>query len=277
MKDCLSPNNWVVTCDGRGPARHSEHQFAGPRVPVGGRAFSLIELLVVMLVVLILTGLLLPTLVNVREHARRVYCKSNLHQIGLALSMYANDHKDWLPESKYGDPNDTEERFSPQDMMATHRGEDDPEAWDGLGLLYRHDYCDCAQCFYCPSHHGFHDIDEYQQDMLDPGERQIFGNYHYAGHLVWETQQQIAARRKLEDGHRVVLVTDGLRSALDFNHRVGMNVLRGDISVIWQGDQEEVIYNMLPTDPEGGTEDDYAALWQAISAAEQGPSSVTQH
>src|SRR4051794_14102567 len=52
------------------------------------RAFSLVELLVV---VAIITGLLtiaLPALQNVRENGRRTTCMSHLQQIGLALCTY---------------------------------------------------------------------------------------------------------------------------------------------------------------------------------------------
>ncbi len=44
-------------------------------------------------------GTMLPALNNAREKARRVSCMSNLKQIGLALKMYAMDHKDQYPEA----------------------------------------------------------------------------------------------------------------------------------------------------------------------------------
>lgn len=44
-------------------------------------------------------GTMLPALNTAREKARRVSCMSNLKQIGLALKMYAMDHKDKFPEA----------------------------------------------------------------------------------------------------------------------------------------------------------------------------------
>jgi prepilin-type N-terminal cleavage/methylation domain-containing protein/prepilin-type processing-associated H-X9-DG protein len=51
-------------------------------------AFTLVELLVVIAIIGVLVGLLLPAVQAAREAARRTQCKSNLRQIGLALTHY---------------------------------------------------------------------------------------------------------------------------------------------------------------------------------------------
>ncbi len=60
----------------------------------GVRAFSLVELLVVIAVIAVLISLLSPSLSGARHAARTVKCSSNLRQMIGAWNLYANDHRD---------------------------------------------------------------------------------------------------------------------------------------------------------------------------------------
>lgn len=61
------------------------------------RAFTLVELLVVIGIISILIAILLPALNRAREHARRTRCLSNMRQLTLAWHMYSLSNKGRIP------------------------------------------------------------------------------------------------------------------------------------------------------------------------------------
>jgi prepilin-type processing-associated H-X9-DG protein len=65
------------------------------------RGFTVIELGVVIGVILILSGLLLSVVCKAKAQARATVCKSNLHQIGLALTMYIDDFQKYPVEGSW--------------------------------------------------------------------------------------------------------------------------------------------------------------------------------
>ena len=67
-------------------------------------AFTLIELLVVIAIIAILAAILFPVFAKAREKARQASCMSNLKQIGLGLTQYAQDFDEITVKAWQGDP-----------------------------------------------------------------------------------------------------------------------------------------------------------------------------
>ena len=61
------------------------------------RAFTLVELLVVISIIALLVGILLPALGKARDAAKSVVCRTNLHALAIGFRMYLDDNREVMP------------------------------------------------------------------------------------------------------------------------------------------------------------------------------------
>lgn len=101
------------------------------------KAFTLIELLVVIAIIAILLAILMPALNRVKEQGKRAACLSNLKQLQLAWSMYADENDDKVVNGEaYGGGDGT----APTPSSGRHAGEqwwtgdDVGDFWQGINL-----------------------------------------------------------------------------------------------------------------------------------------------
>jgi prepilin-type N-terminal cleavage/methylation domain-containing protein len=112
--------------------------------PIKHRAFTLVELLVVIGIIAILVAMLLPVLSRARESANKTHCLSNLRQIGIYLQQYQNQYAGQLPIYITA---------AHMDRIVYHGGMND---YSNLGLLVPAKIApesgsELGRVFYCPS------------------------------------------------------------------------------------------------------------------------------
>ncbi len=133
------------------------------------RAFTLIELLVVIAIIAILAAMLLPALAGGKERARRTSCKNSLRQFNLAIHMYGDDNRQFVPSGAPNKPKPPDDDHLPVISAVTSNA------------LVR--YTANEKMLHCPSFGDWF----IKQQALRPFEEREYGyvigyNYH-GGHI----------------------------------------------------------------------------------------------
>lgn len=215
----------------------------------------MLDVLTSMAVIMVLIALLLPSLSTVRESARRVVCGSNVRQIGLGLAMYADDYQGFLPPSRFASPSQNAIHRSTLLRAIAPAVATGQSYWDGVGILYEADYLAAPGVFYCPSHHGDHPFPRYAP-LWGASGVEIVSNYQF----------RVGDSAYLDGSDTdKALISDALRTRSDFNHTVGCNFLRRDLSTTWYTDSIGAIVANLPaSESDAEAADRVAQAWEVL-------------
>jgi prepilin-type N-terminal cleavage/methylation domain-containing protein/prepilin-type processing-associated H-X9-DG protein len=121
-----------------------------PKRKLAERAFTLIEVLVVVAIIALLVSILLPTLKRAKEQAKRAVCAAHMHQLSLGVFSYANDHRGSGPMRGFKTYTVSETEHE----AGVPPGRSDVKVLTNLGLLYKKWIGSQQDILYCPANYA---------------------------------------------------------------------------------------------------------------------------
>jgi prepilin-type N-terminal cleavage/methylation domain-containing protein len=139
------------------------------------KAFTLVELLVVISLLALLIAILLPALAQSRHRARRTACAANLRQVGVAINLYSQDFDDTIPFGPSGRPVTGSNFYTVTGNVTSLLSLEDG-APVGLGLLLKDYVSHQPMVFFCP---GADQPSEAREQLARVGSAQAQSDYYY--------------------------------------------------------------------------------------------------
>ena len=128
-----------------------------------------------MAVISLLIGLVMPAMSRARYSARRAACASNLHHVGMAIHLYAQDFRDTIPFGPEGRPVTGSNFYTVTGNVTSLLSLEDG-APVGLGLLLKDYLSHQPMVLFCP---GADQPSEADAQLARVGQAQAQSDYYY--------------------------------------------------------------------------------------------------
>jgi prepilin-type N-terminal cleavage/methylation domain-containing protein len=188
-----------------------------------GAAFTLMEMLVVIVIISTLAALLFPAIGRVQESGRRTACLNNLRQLHSAIAAYAAEHEGEIPIGYRGG------RKQWNTML--HAA---PDEYPMLGRLWTEGYIRTPQVFYCPSETAPAQAFNTSANPWPPKPGTTTQGGYASNPLVdWSGAELRLPRLSELAGLPLLADSCGLPERIDSRHRNGIHVLDANGSGRW--------------------------------------------
>jgi prepilin-type N-terminal cleavage/methylation domain-containing protein len=162
------------------------------------RAFTLVELLVVITIIAILAGMLLPALARAKEKAQMITCINNMKEIGVGIHLYLADNNDTFPTRDSQQPRELQQALLPGPWIgyAPALGGKDPapafapsfpKATDRL----LHRYVQNPQAFRCSADKGQNFFGYPPSTPLKPSSYDALGCSYRFNAFLWDNKTHV--------------------------------------------------------------------------------------
>lgn len=190
------------------------------------RAFTLVELLVVIGIIAVLISILLPALAKARAAAQRVACLSNMRQCSLGFKMYEEANRGYIPLRRLWNGN---EQFWAQFLVGGKNGSDQ----SGNPRYINTQASVCPSNYYYAEAASFPDGSNYTYGLYDPPQSAFMIIHLYDGTSIYNSSHSLWVERP---DHLKVLGMNPANSMMLADTAMGLSGWEGRMIGVWYSD-----------------------------------------